>query len=113
MTCQPFLASSADILFSFLLLARMMTVLRISGQAPGWGIQCQNGGFLFLMVRVMFLFSASLRDLIHFRLPFRLNSRLATLWGEWVDGSLRPKPVSVKQCIGKKSSPHALALLQQ
>ncbi|WP_439213465.1 protein-disulfide reductase DsbD family protein [Duffyella gerundensis] len=85
-TRQQFLASSAGILFSFLLLALLMTVLRLSGQALGWGIQFQSGGFLLLMVLVMFLFSASLFDLLHLRLPSGLNTRLATQGGDGLPG---------------------------
>lgn len=85
-TRQQFLASSAGILFSFLLLALLMTVLRLSGQALGWGIQFQSGGFLLVMVLVMFLFSASLFDLLHFRLPSSLNTRLATQGGDGLPG---------------------------
>ena len=77
-TRQQFLASSAGIIFSFLLLALLMTGLRLSGQALGWGIQFQSSGFLLVMVLVMFLFSASLFDLLHFRLPSGLNTKLAT-----------------------------------
>ncbi|MXP57365.1 protein-disulfide reductase DsbD [Pantoea sp. Taur] len=85
-TRQQFLASSAGILFSFLLLAALMTGLRLSGQALGWGIQFQSSGFLLLMVLVMFLFTASLFDLLHFRLPSGLNTRLATQGGSGLLG---------------------------
>ena len=85
-TRQQFLASSAGILFSFLLLALLMTGLRLSGQALGWGIQFQSSGFLLVMVLVMFLFSASLFDLLHFRLPSGLNTKLATHGGNGLLG---------------------------
>ncbi len=85
-TRQQFLASSAGILFSFLLLAALMTGLRLSGQALGWGIQFQSSGFLLLMVLVMFLFTASLFDLLHFRLPSSLNTKLATQGGNGLLG---------------------------
>lgn len=85
-TRQQFLASSAGILFSFLLLAALMTGLRLSGQALGWGIQFQSSGFLLAMVLVMFLFTASLFDLLHFRLPSNLNTRLATQGSEGLLG---------------------------
>ncbi|XXN64897.1 protein-disulfide reductase DsbD family protein [Enterobacter ludwigii] len=85
-TRQQFLASSAGIIFSFLLLALLMTGLRLSGQALGWGIQFQSSGFLLVMVLVMFLFSASLFDLLHFRLPSRLNTQLATQGGDGLLG---------------------------
>jgi len=85
-TRQQFLASSAGILFSFLLLAALMTGLRLSGQALGWGIQFQSSGFLLAMVLVMFLFTASLFDLLHFRLPSGLNTKLATQGGNGLLG---------------------------
>ncbi|MBK0092754.1 thioredoxin family protein [Erwinia sp. S59] len=85
-TRQQFLASSAGILFSFLLLAALMTGLRLSGQALGWGIQFQSSGFLLVMVLVMFFFTASLFDLLHFRLPSGLNTRLATQGGSGLLG---------------------------
>ncbi|MBY4837138.1 thioredoxin family protein [Pantoea sp. DY-15] len=85
-TRQQFLASSAGIIFSFLLLALLMTGLRLSGQALGWGIQFQSSGFLLVMVLVMFLFSASLFDLLHFRLPSGLNTKLATQGGNGLLG---------------------------
>lgn len=85
-TRKQFLASSAGIIFSFLLLALLMTGLRLSGQALGWGIQFQSSGFLLAMVLVMFLFSASLFDLLHFRLPSGLNTKLATQGGDGLLG---------------------------
>jgi suppressor for copper-sensitivity B len=85
-TRQQFLASSAGIIFSFLLLALLMTGLRLSGQALGWGIQFQSSGFLLAMVLVMFLFSASLFDLLHFRLPSGMNTKLATQGGDGLLG---------------------------
>lgn len=85
-TRLQFLASSAGILFSFLLLALLMSALRLSGQALGWGIQFQSSGFLLLMTGVMFLFSASLFDLLHLRLPSAFNTRLATHQGNGLAG---------------------------
>lgn len=85
-TRQQFLASSAGIVFSFLVLAALMTGLRLSGEALGWGIQFQSSGFLLAMVLVMFLFSASLFDLLHFRLPSGLNTKLATQGGDGLVG---------------------------
>ena len=37
-----FLATSAGILTSFMLLATMVTVLKLTGASLGWGIQFQN-----------------------------------------------------------------------
>lgn len=85
-TRKQFLASSAGILASFLLLAGVMHMMRISGQALGWGIQFQSPLFLAIMVLVTFLFSASLFDLLHIRLPSSWNTRLATQGGNGMGG---------------------------
>lgn len=69
LTRKQFLASTGGILTSFAALALFMSVLRLSGNALGWGIQFQSSGFLVVMVVVTFLFTASLFDLLHFRLP--------------------------------------------
>ncbi|MGE9551918.1 protein-disulfide reductase DsbD family protein [Erwinia amylovora] len=73
-----FIASSAGIISSFIALAVLMTVLRLSNHAPGWGIQFQNPWFIGFMVLVTLLFSASLFGLFYFRLPSSLSTRLAT-----------------------------------
>lgn len=75
---SAFLASSAGIILAFALLALLMTVLRLSGQALGWGIQFQNPWFIGVLVVATLLFSASLFDLCHFRLPGNLATRMAT-----------------------------------
>jgi len=80
-TRQQFLASSAGIVSSFVALALFMTMLRLSGEALGWGIQFQNSGFLLFMVAVTFVFTASLFDLLHIRLPSRLSTMMATSGG--------------------------------
>ncbi|MCZ4058369.1 protein-disulfide reductase DsbD family protein [Pantoea sp. LMR881] len=85
-TRQQFLASGAGIITSFLFLALLMSALRLSGQALGWGIQFQSPVFLLLMVLVTFLFSASLFDLLHFRLPSSFNTRLATQGSKGLSG---------------------------
>lgn len=85
-TRQQFLASSAGIVSSFLVLALFMTLLRLSGEALGWGIQFQSSGFLVLMVVVTFVFTASLFDLLHIRLPSRLSTKIATSGGSGLAG---------------------------
>lgn len=47
-----FLATSAGILVSFMLLAAMVTALKLTGASLGWGIQFQNPWFIGLMVAV-------------------------------------------------------------
>ncbi len=73
-----FLASSFGIVLAFTMLALLMTGLRLSGQALGWGIQFQNPWFIGLLVFISLLFSASLFGLYHFRLPVNLTTRMAT-----------------------------------
>lgn len=73
-----FIASSTGIVASFLALALLMTVLRLSNHALGWGIQFQNPWFIGFMVLVTFAFSANLFGLFHLQLSSSLNTRLAT-----------------------------------
>ncbi|WP_456309242.1 protein-disulfide reductase DsbD family protein [Serratia proteamaculans] len=81
-----FFASSAGIITSFMMLALLMTALRLGNHALGWGIQFQNPWFIALMVLVTLLFSASLFGLLHLRLPSNLNTRLATHQGRGLGG---------------------------
>lgn len=74
-----FLASSGGIIISFMALALLMTILRLTNQAIGWGIQFQNPWFIALLVIVTLLFSANLLGLFYFRLPTNFNTRLANL----------------------------------
>ncbi|WP_421506887.1 protein-disulfide reductase DsbD family protein [Erwinia rhapontici] len=76
-----FIASSAGIITSFMVLALLMTVLRLGNHALGWGIQFQNPWFIGFMVLVTLLFSANLFGLLYLRLPSGLNTRLATYSG--------------------------------
>lgn len=85
-TRLQFLASGGGIVTSFAALALFMTLLRFSGEALGWGIQFQSSGFLALMVLVTFVFTASLFDLLHFRLPSALSTRMATSGGNRMFG---------------------------
>lgn len=86
LTRKQFLASTGGILTSFAALALFMSVLRLSGNALGWGIQFQSSGFLVVMVVVTFLFTASLFDLLHFRLPSSFSTRIATSGGNGLAG---------------------------
>jgi len=81
-----FLASSAGIVASFMALALLMTALRLTDRALGWGIQFQNPWFIGFMVLVTLLFSASLFGLFHLRLPSAFNTRLATRSGHGLSG---------------------------
>lgn len=83
---RQFLASVAGIVTSFLALALMMTVLRLSNQALGWGIQFQNPWFIAAMALVMVLFSASLLGLFEIRLSSGVSTFLATRGGNGLAG---------------------------
>lgn len=71
-----FLASSVGIVVSFMALALLMTILRLSNQAIGWGIQFQNPWLITLLVIFTLLFSANLFGLFYFRLMANFNTRL-------------------------------------
>lgn len=83
---QQFVASSIGIVTSFLALALMMTLLRLSNQALGWGIQFQNPWFIAAMALVMVLFSASLLGLFEIRLSSGVSTFLATRGGNTLAG---------------------------
>ncbi|WP_196208746.1 protein-disulfide reductase DsbD domain-containing protein [Citrobacter sp. Res13-Sevr-PEB04-36] len=83
---RQFLASVAGIVVSFMALAALMTVLRMTNQALGWGIQFQSPWFIGVMVLVMLTFSASLFGLFEFRLPSKMTTTLATHGGNGLAG---------------------------
>ncbi len=81
-----FLASSLGIVVSFMALALLMTLLRLSNHALGWGIQFQHPWFIGFMVLVTLLFSANLFGLFHLQLSSSLNTKLATHNGRGLSG---------------------------
>lgn len=83
---RQFLASVAGILVSFMALALLMTVLRLTNQALGWGSQFQSPWFIGFMMLVMLTFSASLFGLFEFRLPSAMTTILATRGGNGLSG---------------------------
>ncbi|GDX04388.1 protein-disulfide reductase DsbD [Buttiauxella sp. A111] len=83
---QQFLASFAGILTSFMALALLMTVLRLTHQAVGWGIQFQNVWFIGFMVLVMMIFSANLFGLFEIHLSSKVTTKLATQGGSGLSG---------------------------
>ena len=82
-----FLATSAGILTSFVILALMLTVLKLTGAALGWGIQFQNPWFIGLMVAVTFVFALNLFGAFEMLLPSAATHRLATAGGNGMAGS--------------------------
>lgn len=57
---RSFLATSAGILFSFLVLAGLLAALKAGGQAIGWGMQFQNPFFLVFLILVTAFFALNL-----------------------------------------------------
>lgn len=74
---RQFLASAAGILTSFWLLAVFLLLLKLSGQALGWGIQFQNPYFIVAMVTITALFAANMLGLFEIQLPVAMQTWLA------------------------------------
>ncbi|WP_434566738.1 protein-disulfide reductase DsbD family protein [Vibrio chagasii] len=72
-----FLASAGGILFSFWLIAGLLTVLKLSGSAIGWGIQFQSAWFIGLMILITALFGANMLSLFEIKLSSNANTWLA------------------------------------
>ncbi len=69
------LTYSFGILFSFLVLALIIIVLKASGEYVGWGFQFQNPVFVLVMTSLIFVFSLSLFDVFVITAP---DSRVAS-----------------------------------
>lgn len=78
---KQFLASSAGIVSSFWLLALFLLVLKLSGEALGWGIQFQSPYFITFMVIVTAIFTANMLGLFEIQLPPSMQTWLATKGG--------------------------------
>lgn len=78
---KQFLASSFGIVSSFWLLATFLLLLKLSGEALGWGIQFQNPYFIASMVAITALFGANMLGLFEIQLPSNLQTWLATKGG--------------------------------
>ncbi|MGV8948069.1 MAG: protein-disulfide reductase DsbD family protein [Candidatus Paracaedibacter sp.] len=91
---QEFLATVLGILFSFILLATAVILLKISGQAVGWGVQFQEPYFLITLIAILTLFACNLFGFFEFRLPFFLSSlggistHRESLLGSFLEGCL-------------------------
>ncbi|MEJ0063166.1 MAG: thioredoxin family protein [Alphaproteobacteria bacterium] len=73
---RSFLATSAGIMVSFLLMAGVVVGLRAAGQTVGWGMQFQQPDFLIFMIAVLLLFAANLWGFFEIQLPAALNDKL-------------------------------------
>ncbi|MEJ6080085.1 thioredoxin family protein [Vibrio sp. 1-Bac 57] len=78
---KQFLASSAGIISSFWLLAAFLLVLKLSGEALGWGIQFQSPYFIIFMIIVTALFTANMLGLFEIQLPSSMQTWLAKKGG--------------------------------
>ncbi|MGC0065690.1 protein-disulfide reductase DsbD domain-containing protein, partial [Enterobacter asburiae] len=73
-----FLATSAGILTSFMLLAGMVTALKLAGASLGLGILFQNPWFIRLVFAFSFLFSLNLFFVFYILLPSSPTSRFSS-----------------------------------
>ncbi|MCP4324611.1 MAG: cytochrome C biogenesis protein [Psychromonas sp.] len=78
---KQFLASSIGIISSFCLLALFLLLLKLSGEALGWGIQFQNPYFIAAMVAITALFAANMLGLFEIQLPSNIQTWLAIKGG--------------------------------
>lgn len=81
-----FLASAAGILVSFWAIAGLLMILKLTGQAVGWGIQFQSPIFIGVMTLVIWLFALSLFDVLRIDLPPSWQTWLATRGGHTRSG---------------------------
>lgn len=76
-----FLATSAGIIFSFLVMAGIIIGLKHVGMSVGWGVQFQNPYFLIVLIAILILFALNLLGLFEIPLPRLLADRLS-----WTQG---------------------------
>lgn len=75
---KQFIASSAGIVSSFWLLAAFLLLLKLSGEAVGWGIQFQSPYFIGFMVVITALFAANMLGIFTIQLPVKAQTWLAS-----------------------------------
>jgi len=78
---QQFIASALGILVSFWLLAGFILMLKLTGQAIGWGVQFQNPWFIGFMAIVTSIFALNMLGTFEINLPSSLQTKLATTGG--------------------------------
>jgi len=89
-----FLASSAGIIASFLVLALALVALKSAGLAIGWGIQFQHPWFLVAMALIVTLFACNLWGFFEVHLPDSVNeigastTHVHSLGGHFMTGAL-------------------------
>nr|WP_223293102.1 MULTISPECIES: protein-disulfide reductase DsbD domain-containing protein [Shewanella] len=78
---QQFIASALGILVSFWLLAGFILMLKLTGQAIGWGVQFQNPWFIGFMALVTSVFALNMLGAFEINLPSSFQTKLATTGG--------------------------------
>ncbi len=71
---MSFLASSLGILFSFLIIATGLIILKLTGSAVGWGIQFQETWFIVSLTVIVSLFAYNLFGFFELSLPSWLGN---------------------------------------
>lgn len=56
------LSYTGGIVFSFLVMASIVSIIKISGESIGWGFQFQNPWFVMILTAVVFVFSLAMFD---------------------------------------------------
>ncbi len=78
------LAYTAGILVSFLVLAAVVIIIKLSGESVGWGFQFQNFGFVMVLTSLIFVFGLSLFDVFIISAPgMSLASKASGKTGHW------------------------------
>jgi len=57
------------IVFTFVMLALVITIIKLSGESVGWGFQFQNTGFVIFLLSLMFVFALAMFDAFIIQLP--------------------------------------------
>jgi len=78
------------IITSFIVMAIVITIIKLSGEAVGWGFQFQNTGFVLVLIAMMFVFALSLFDAFIIQLP-GMNAAASAgakkgYWGSYLMG---------------------------
>ncbi len=69
MIMKSSLVYTAGILVSFIVLALVIIILKMSGELVGWGFQFQSPGFVIFLLTIIFVFALSLFDVFIFQAP--------------------------------------------
>ncbi|MDD4617172.1 MAG: protein-disulfide reductase DsbD family protein [Alphaproteobacteria bacterium] len=89
---NSFFTTAGGIIFSFLVLATVMAVLKQFEIRLGWGVQFQQPGFLMFLIMLLVLFAANLWGFFELSLPAFLADRMngkyrSGLAGDFVTGA--------------------------